>query len=242
MGVTPGFYHVCLSEGDAPFTAIPSMASRFLVVTKLSSDPSHPRGPFHHQKFSARAGQVATISVSGYRMFLPAAGSVYVMTAGTCFTGGTVLMELTADAAASTASSYVFKGTVPATAGGTSTPYTLCYCEDKAYSYSTAKKYSNPLNATLLGTYAKDLCVKKCTPGCVGSTCFCNGMEDSDVADFGMSEAGPLCLDASACRAACDAIDGCGGYSAGVIKPRCFLSSFGTTLGSATTVDENYDA
>jgi hypothetical protein len=173
-------------------------------------------------------------------MFLPAAGSVYVMTAGTCFTGGTVLMELTADAAASTASSYVFKGTVPATAGGTSTPYTLCYCEDKAYSYSVATKYTAPLNASLLGTYAKDLCVSKCPPGCVGSTCFCDGMETTDEATYGMTEDGPLCLDAPACRAACDAITGCSGYSAGTIKPRCFLSSF--FPDDSTTVDENYDA
>merc|ERR1719487_3173291 len=175
-------------------------------------------------------------------MFQPNAATVYIVEADSCYTGKASLVALTPDAAASTADSYVFTGLVPTSAGGSSTPYTMCYCEDKAYSFEAAAKFTSPINASLLGTYADDLCVKKCTPGCVGSTCFCDGMEDSDVADFGMSEAGPLCLDASACRAACDAIDGCGGYSAGVIKPRCFLSSFGTTLGSATTVDENYDA
>ena len=65
-------------------------------------------------------------------------------------------------------------------------------------------------------------------------------MEDDDVDDFGMSENGPLCLDAPACRAACDAIEGCLGYSAGTIKPRCFLSSLMDEAG--TVVDENYDA
>jgi hypothetical protein len=64
-------------------------------------------------------------------------------------------------------------------------------------------------------------------------------MEEDDVEDYGMSESGPLCLDAPACRAACDSIEGCMGYSAGVIKPRCFLSSFFPEMTSE--VDENYD-
>jgi hypothetical protein len=239
-GVAPGYYHVCMSEGgDADFSAIPSLDTRFLVVTKLASDPSHPRGPFHHQKFSARAGQDATITVSGYRMFQPNAAAVYIFSGKDCYSG-TLLMSLTADAAASTADSYVFTGAVPAGAGGSASPYTLCYCEDKAYSYETAAKFSSPLNATMLGKYEDDLCVKKCTPGCVGSTCFCDGMEDSDVDDYGMSVDGPLCLDAPACRAACDDIEGCLGYSAGVIKPRCFLSSHHPD--ATTVVDENYDA
>jgi hypothetical protein len=246
MGVTPGYYHVCVSEGGAaPFAAIPSLSARYLVVTKLSSDPSHPRGPFHHQKFSARAGQTATISVSGYRMFQPNAATVYVMAGTSCMLVTTkpdqnTIAILTADAAASTTDSYVFTGMMPATAGGSRKPYTLCYCSDKSYSVATAKKFSSPLNATLLGAYADDLCVKKCTPGCVGSTCFCDGMEATDMATYGMGEDGPLCLDAPACRAACDSIAGCSGYSAGVLTPRCFLSSF--FPDSSTTVDEDYDA
>jgi hypothetical protein len=251
-GVPPGYYHVCMSEGGAaPFMAIPSKTERFMVVTKLASDPSHPRGPFHHQKFSARAGQVATVSVSGYRMFMPNAATVYVVDADSCFAGGTTMATLEADAAASTTDSYVFTGTMPTSAGGTSTPYTLCYCMDKAYTVTMASKFSGATPA--LGKYADDLCVKKCTPGCVGSTCFCDGMEASDVDEYGgMSDIreyengvghtnvgnGPLCLDAPACRAACDATEGCVGYSAGVIKPRCFL----TTDTTATTVDEMYDA
>merc|ERR1719199_120954 len=110
-GVAPGYYHVCMSEGGADtFSAIPSMAARFLVVTKLASDPSHPRGPFHHQKFSARAGQAATVAVSGYRLVQPNAATVYIVEAETCFTGGTVMMSLAADAAASTTDAYVFTG------------------------------------------------------------------------------------------------------------------------------------
>jgi hypothetical protein len=242
-GVSPGYYHVCLTEDGSTFSAIPSLTARFMVVTKLASDPSHPRGPFHHQKFSMRAGQKATISVSGYRMHQPNAASVYVIEAANCFTGGASKMALTADAAASTADSYVFTGTAPSTLGGSSTPYTLCYCEDPAYTYEAAKKFDSPLNATLLGTYSKDLCVKKCTPGCVGSTCFCDGMEATDEATYGMSEDGPLCLDAPACRAACDAIDGCTGYSAGSLKPRCFLTSHHDHKGGTdTTTDENFDA
>jgi hypothetical protein len=236
-GVEPGYYHVCMSEGgDKPFMAIPSKTARFMVVTKLASDPSHPRGPFHHQKFSARAGKVATVSVSGYRMFMPNAATVYVMEGESCSTGATTLATLKADAAASTADSYVFTGSVPASAGGSSDPYTLCYCKDMAYTVTAATKFTAA--SPTLGTYADDLCVKKCTPGCVGSTCFCDGMEVSDVDTYGMGEDGPLCLDAPACRAACDATEGCVGYSAGVIKPRCFL----TTDTSKTAVDETYDA
>merc|ERR1719456_1982532 len=115
-------------------------------------------------------------------MFQPNAAAVYIFSGKDCYSG-TLLMSLTADAAASTADSYVFTGAVPAGAGGSASPYTLCYCEDKAYSYETAAKFSSPLNATMLGKYEDDLCVKKCTPGCVGSTCFCDGMEDSDVDD-----------------------------------------------------------
>jgi len=236
-GVAPGYYHVCMSEGGTDtFSAIPSMAARFLVVTKLASDPSHPRGPFHHQKFSARAGQTATVAVSGYRLVQPNAATVYIVEAETCFTGGTVLMSLAADAAASTTDAYVFTGMVPATAGGSSAKYSLCYCEDKAYSSTAATRFSEPVNSTNLGAAASDLCVAKCMPGCVGSTCFCDGMEDADAADHDLTNT-VLCLDAPACRAACDALTGCTGYSAGVIKPRCLL-----TMSTATVVDETYDS
>merc|ERR1719238_2074709 len=176
-------------------------------------------------------------------MFQPNAATVYIVEADSCYDGKASLVALTPDAAASTADSYVFTGLVPTSAGGSSTPYTMCYCEDKAYSFEAAAKFTSPINASLLGTYADDLCVKKCTPGCVGSTCFCEGMEDTDVADYGMGEDGPLCLDAPACRAACDAIDGCTGYSAGSLKPRCFLTSHHDHKGGTdTTTDENFDA
>ena len=80
-----------------------------------------------------------------------------IVEAETCFTGGTVLMDLQPYVAASTTDAYVFTGMVPATAGGSSAKYSLCYCEDKAYSSTAATKFSEPVNSTNLGAAASDL-------------------------------------------------------------------------------------
>ena len=63
-GLAPKDYHVCFSEDEgANWMAIPSADSRFLTVSGLESDASHPRGAFHHQRFSARAGKAARLEV-----------------------------------------------------------------------------------------------------------------------------------------------------------------------------------
>merc|ERR1719181_173753 len=100
-------------------------------------------------------------------------------------------------------------------------------CDDPFYETSSSKTFSSILPAP--ADYTKHLCTKKCEAGCIGSTCFCDGFEDTDVktyvADDGThSSSGPLCLDATMCREACDAAGaGCAGYQTHTATNRCFL-------------------
>jgi hypothetical protein len=69
----------------------------------------------------------------------------------------------------------------------------------------------------------------------VGPTCFCDGFLPDDEATFGTAS-GPLCLDATACRALCDETTGCSGYAMAKGKSRCFLST-----GDAAEYTPDYD-
>jgi hypothetical protein len=89
--------------------------------------------------------------------------------------------------------------------------------------YAVAMSSYDGFNASLPAAAEKDLCVTKCSAGCVGPTCFCDGFFADDEATFG-TENGPLCLDAASCRALCDDTSSCTGYSMAKGKNRCFLS------------------
>jgi hypothetical protein len=240
--VTAGPYHVCFSEDGETFSPIPSASSRYLLVEKTASDASHPRGAFHQQRFSARAGATATIAVSGHRMYLPNAASVALVNTTDCLKGdptnatnGSIIAILTGDSDSSTESSYAFSGEMPADASG---DYTVCMCNDPDYEVTGGKKFTTASYPTLPATVQEDLCVAKCQYGCIGSTCFCDGLEDADLDTYSSNQQdGPLCLSGAKCREACDATEGCTGYTAHTTKNRCFLTSDTAT----TTDDDAYD-
>jgi hypothetical protein len=219
-------YLVCFME-DGSWVPIPAEESRYLVVGTPGA--SHPRGPFHYQRFSARAGENAAVAVAGYQMRLPNAAKVAIVE-GTdgCYTSNATDMGIVAildGSAASTEEEYVFAGDIPADAKGA---YSLCMCADAAYSVASGildSTHGTTSGFTLSAATAADYCVDKCSGGCVGPDCFCSGLLGSDEADYGLGGDGPLCLDAAACRKACDDEAACKGYSIHTTLPRCWLTS-----------------
>lgn len=243
-------YHVCFSEdAGATWLAIPSAASRFLTVGGLDSDASHPRGAFHHQRFSARSGKTARVVVEGYRMFTPPQASISIVEGKQCVAGATRVATLGVDAAASSASAYVFTGEI----GDLAQSYAVCLCDGDltlaaaaagnatngtrlltaaATTYVTAAYGADGDAEGLLAGTETDACAAKCGGGCLGPHCYCGGL----TADAG---ANALCLDAAGCRAACDASDDCEGYSFHRTLSRCYLHA---ALANATTEDNaEYD-
>jgi hypothetical protein len=201
-----------LSEG-ADFVGIPSAGARFLTVGTPGA--LHPRGPFHHQRFSARAGKPTTISVKGYNMYLPNAGSLALVKGSACTVGATVAATLSGDTATSTGEEYFFSGEIPADLLGS---YAVCQCTDPDYAVEEGKGFDTPLMPA--AEYAGDVCATKCSYGCLGDRCFCEGAMKGDAEE--------LCLSSTLCRAACDATTGCAGYSMHSTLDRCFLSSGGS--------------
>jgi hypothetical protein len=92
--------------------------------------------------------------------------------------------------------------------------------------YSVELSMYDGFNASVPASAASDLCVSKCSAGCVGPTCFCDGLLADDEATFGTTN-GPLCLDAPSCRELCEATTGCSGYAMSKGLNRCFLSTGG---------------
>merc|ERR1719326_44670 len=167
-------------------------------------------------------------------MTVPNAASV-ALVSGDCRVASadvTFAAKLTGDKALSTSTSYVFRGNISTDASG---EYAICLCEDASYTLTVQKLFS----ATSLAPaarFAADLCAPKCSPGCLGTDCECDGWDPSDEGTYGLT-AGPLCLSAARCREACDATAGCVGYSVSVALPRCFLAS-----GPATAADPAYES
>jgi hypothetical protein len=79
---------------------------------------------------------------------------------------------------------------------------------------------------------AGDLCFSKCSAGCIGATCFCDGLEDDDTAT---SKA--LCLSSAKCRDACNSNGDCLGYSMSKEKNRCYLAASITDTADTTDYD-----
>lgn len=273
--VAAGDYHVCFAEDGQTWKSIPSASSRFLTLRSLPSDSSHPRGPFHHQSASARAGKKADIGVAGFRMWTPNQASVAVVSGDDCYLGAgkgnwdNVIAVLAGDADSSSASEYRFKGDIPASAKG---KYTLCMCDED--SWISARKEARPdgwasegqhyyygiyswweehdgmgWNTTATGATfdpaygvaeskyaaggvtlansANHKCHTKCSAGCIGASCFCDGLEDGD------DTTDALCLSAALCRDMCNSEANCRGYSMHKEKSRCFLSSGVSTADNA---------
>jgi hypothetical protein len=105
---------------------------------------------------------------------------------------------------------------------------------DKGYSVSFATWDGS--DGTVPAGAESDLCVTKCSAGCVGPTCFCDGFLSDDEATYGTTSPGPLCLDAAACRTLCDSTTGCSGYAMAKGKNRCFIST-----GGADSYNADYD-
>jgi len=223
--VVAGHYIVCLSEAAAAdFIGIPSAKERYLTVG--SPGAAHPRGPFHHQRFSARAGTATTIGVKGYQMYLPNAGSVALVNGSVCSSGAVgVRATLSGVTAKSTDEEYFFSGTLPDDLLG---EYAVCHCKDPAYTVEEGKMFSSLLAPA--ASFQDDVCSTKCNYGCLGDRCFCEG------GSF-LGTATELCLSGTLCREACDATTGCTGYSTHATLPRCFLSG-----GAATTADVKYES
>jgi hypothetical protein len=104
--------------------------------------------------------------------------------------------------------------------------YNLCYCNDQtditlAVLGDSAKTYKltdNQLCHTkgLFGLDADpDSCVSKCSAGCVGPSCYCEGLPEA--------EQGALCLPKEDCAAKCTATDGCIGINVHDTLPICYL-------------------
>lgn len=267
-----GDYHVCFAEDGQTWQSIPSAGSRFLTVRSLPSDSSHPRGPFHHQSASARAGAEADVGVAGFRMWTPNQAAIAVVDRDDCYVDynqefpfGDVISILRPDEASSTASEYRFKGDIPATAQG---KFTLCMCDADSWvesrsearpagwadeaeyyyyymedaseyyfgeivvladaadfrkSYGVKESQFAATNLTLSASVARHLCASKCSAGCIGADCFCDGLEDGDSA-VPQYSAEALCLSPALCRSACDSEAECSGYAMHKEKNRCYLA------------------
>ncbi|MAD24941.1 MAG: hypothetical protein CMO44_12300, partial [Verrucomicrobiales bacterium] len=143
--IPAGNYVVCLrTEPGAAAVGIPSSTtingrSRYLTISPLDTDSSHPRSPFHFQTMSAKAGTKAKITVQGYRMHQPNYYSLALTITDSCssdFDGVSsaqgswsnfgVAAVLAPVPSESTADAYVFAGDVPAWGDGT---FTACLCD-----------------------------------------------------------------------------------------------------------------
>jgi hypothetical protein len=222
-----------------PFIPLPSATSRYLEVEYAAGAFPRTRGAYHHQRFSARAGVENAIHVSGFRMYLPNENVVALVNGTSCLGGvGSAASMVVADlvAGAGTESTFTFTGAIPEDLIG---EFTVCMCEDKQWELSASMKY--PADLTLSADIEKELCTVKCGSGCEGSGgspygCFCDGMLPTDEEEFGDSHAGPLCLDAESCRAACAAQAGCLGYSVDKTLNRCVLS------GGMAVANDDFDS
>ena len=82
-----GKYQVCFRDSkDESFMLIPAATgAKYLEITKLSADSTHPRGVFHNQYFSTLtdASFYGTFTVAGTRLPVPSDSKVLI-TAGKC--------------------------------------------------------------------------------------------------------------------------------------------------------------
>jgi hypothetical protein len=228
--VLAGDYKVCFSDdGGASWGQISSGRGLLLTMEQLAEDSQHPRGLFHEQRVSVRKVAGATVELKGYSMVEPFPGKLGVSPRSLGCSNPQIRAVLAPQFDVSGKESAVFTGDFETVTPGT---YSLCYCNEDAYDVAEYHRFTGaPLGVSSLSTgLHEDLCAAKCSRGCVGPSCFCDGYEPQN--DDAASSA--LCLSATGCRAACDSIAGCQGYAMERTKNRCLL------YGS-TTVEEADD-
>jgi hypothetical protein len=104
--------------------------------------------------------------------------------------------------------------------------YNLCYCNDQdditlAVLGDSAKTYKLQDNTVCNAQGVIDMdsdadsCVSKCSAGCVGPTCYCDGLPEA--------KAGALCLPKEDCAAKCTAESSCIGINVHDTLPICYL-------------------
>merc|ERR1719258_116573 len=77
-------------------------------------------------------------------------------------------------------------------------------------------------------TVTEHACEAKCSKGCSGPFCYCDGYEAQTVTPD------TLCLPPALCREACDAAGSCGGINIHDFKPQCLLlPAGGECIGAA---------
>jgi hypothetical protein len=149
--------------------------------------------------------------------------------------GFVLAATLPCDPEASDASALVFPAEFQVEPGY----YSLCYCDaqadamledlgDGAVTYAFAENVRAPAlpakrlqsSGAFLGfpSIAAHACVVKCSKGCIGPACFCDGYPGL------RPESEVLCLPAEECRAACSLLDDCASVSVHAQLPRCTLS------------------
>merc|ERR1719316_2058013 len=168
-------------------------------------------------------------------------------------TGFSYAMVIHSDAAASTAEGIVFSAKLAST-----TPtgvYSLCYCDDQADETledlgdaETTYKLADNLKVTTSTLTAAGVsgftvagmplasheCISKCTTGCIGPSCFCDGF----VGD-GRTDTSYFCLPPGLCRDACDALGtACAGISVHDTLPQCLLAGAGVTAAAGAVAEE----
>jgi hypothetical protein len=227
MGTLPGDYQVCFNDGSG-WIPLPSADGSRLTVELLAQDSSHPRGLFHEQRVSATQS-LAKVALKGYSMLEPFPGQLGVVpcTPDSCTSMAcsdpTIAARLLPVGHMSDQETAVFEGDLNTLAVGT---YHLCYCNEDAYEALDEPQRTftgTPLSSAALGAYANELCVEKCSVGCVGPTCFCDGFMGQEVD----ANSSALCLSSIGCRDACDAVGGCVGFAQERGRNRCFL--YGST-------------
>jgi len=137
----------------------------------------------------------------------------------------------------------------------TSQEYTVCYCNDQndetlqdlGNGDTTYKLFDDlrcnehyglakSINETLADRPVADhQCETKCSKGCTGPYCFCDGYDASAVEDT-------LCLPPSLCREACDMTDNCAGINVHDSKSQCTLLMAGactSAAGNGTASESN---
>jgi hypothetical protein len=120
--------------------------------------------------------------------------------------------------------------------------YAICYCDssldstlnpsDVAASYATTS-YTPTFDTRLTAStvwpavtvgarlLADHLCMTKCSGGCMGSDCHCDGLDDATISTY--------CLDVGACRTACDLV-ACAAFS--VRGDACELATSATAISA----------
>ncbi|MAD25369.1 MAG: hypothetical protein CMO44_14475, partial [Verrucomicrobiales bacterium] len=236
-----GKYKVCLDTGDGTWMQIPGESGEvYLEISAEDGYSTHSRGLYSYQKISGKSGAENDFTLEGFRLFLPSDSAIAFFNGGCGKSTGHTGFSATVDSKKSTADGYVFTGT-PVEADHPAGDYNVCFCNDQTNARRTYGQNVNRYKVTenskctaghfspqMLSTEnVANVCAIKCSRGCVGPDCLCDGFNlstapGSVLAALG-DDAAPLCLDAPGCKAACEAEPDCTGYDFVPAKNLCYL-------------------